>query len=312
MRILIAEDDFTSRTVLAGVLKKEGHEVMATVNGSEAWEAMQQPDAPALAILDWMMPEMDGLEVVRRVRTLQTDQPPYMIILTSKGDKADIIAGLDAGANDYLAKPFDPGELRARVEVGRRMVEMQAALIESREALAYQATHDSLTGVLNRRAILELLYKELARAGRYGGVLAVGMCDIDHFKQVNDTYGHLTGDDVLCGLTQILSKSLRTYDFVGRIGGEEFLVITPIKAGTDWKSVFGRLRGSIAESKVTTRSGLLSVTVSIGVACAADESMVDEILEAADAALYRAKNEGRNRVVLDGGCISKGDHLCVS
>jgi sigma-B regulation protein RsbU (phosphoserine phosphatase) len=139
MKILIAEDDFTSRTVLTAVLKKQGHEVTATVNGAEAWQALQQPDTPKLAILDWMMPEMDGLEVVRRVRALQTDRPPYIIMLTTKGEKADIIAGLEAGANDYLAKPFDPGELRARIEVGRRMVEIQAALAskigELRQAL---------------------------------------------------------------------------------------------------------------------------------------------------------------------------------
>jgi DNA-binding response OmpR family regulator len=135
MRILIAEDDFTSRTVLAGVLKKEGHEVMATINGAEAWQALQQPDAPLLAILDWMMPKMDGLEVVRRVRALQTDRPPYIIMLTTKGEKADIIAGLDAGANDYLSKPFDAGELRARVKVGRRMIEMQEALAAKVEEL---------------------------------------------------------------------------------------------------------------------------------------------------------------------------------
>jgi phosphoserine phosphatase RsbU/P len=139
MKILIAEDDFTSRTVLTAVLKKQGHEVTATVNGAEAWQALQQPEAPKLAILDWMMPEMDGLEVVRRVRALQTDRPPYIIMLTTKGEKADIIAGLESGANDYLAKPFDPGELRARIEVGRRMVEMQAALAskigELRQAL---------------------------------------------------------------------------------------------------------------------------------------------------------------------------------
>ena len=206
MRILIAEDDFTSRTVLSGVLKKEGHEVMATVNGAEAWEALQQPDAPVLVILDWMMPEMDGPEVVRRVRALQTDRPPYIIMLTTKGDKADIIAGLDAGANDYLAKPFDPGELRARIEVGRRMVEMQDALIESREILTHQATHDPLTGLPNRRAILDRLREELARTRRHDDMLAVGMFDIDHFKQVNDTYGHQTGDDVLCGLAQILTR----------------------------------------------------------------------------------------------------------
>jgi DNA-binding response OmpR family regulator len=135
MRILIAEDDFTSRTVLAGVLKKGGHEVVETVDGAAAWNALQQPDAPPLVILDWTMPEMDGLEVVRRVRALPTDRPPHIIMLTARGEKADIIAGLEAGASDYLAKPFDPGELRARVEVGRRMVEMQDALASKAEAL---------------------------------------------------------------------------------------------------------------------------------------------------------------------------------
>ncbi len=139
MRILIAEDDLTSRTVLAGGLKKSGHEVTETVNGADAWRVMRQPDAPPLAILDWMMPEMDGPEVVRRIRALQAPRPPYIVLLTTRGEKADIIAGLDAGADDYLVKPFDAGELRARVEVGRRMVEMQDALasriVELREAL---------------------------------------------------------------------------------------------------------------------------------------------------------------------------------
>jgi phosphoserine phosphatase RsbU/P len=135
MHILIAEDDFTSRTVLVGVLKKEGHKVTATVNGAEAWQALQQPDAPPLAVLDWMMPEMNGLEVVRRVRGLSTNRPPHLIMLTTRSEKDDIIAGLEAGANDYLAKPFHVGELRARVEVGRRMVEMQAALADKIEEL---------------------------------------------------------------------------------------------------------------------------------------------------------------------------------
>jgi DNA-binding response OmpR family regulator len=135
MRILIAEDDFTSRTVLAAVLKKAGHEPTATVNGAEAWQALQQPDAPSLAILDWMMPEIDGLEVVRRVRGRPTNRPPHIILLTTKSEKDDIIAGLEAGANDYLAKPSDPGELRARIEVGRRMVELQAALADKIEEL---------------------------------------------------------------------------------------------------------------------------------------------------------------------------------
>jgi two-component system, cell cycle response regulator len=303
MRILIAEDDHTSRTVLAGVLKKNGHEVVVTVNGAEAWQILQQPDAPRLVILDWMMPEMDGLQVLQLARAPATDRPPYIIMLTSKGEKADVIAGLDAGANDYLAKPFDAGELRARIEVGRRMVEMQDALSESREILAHQASHDPLTGLLNRRAVLERLHEELARAKRYGDVLAVGMIDIDHFKHVNDTHGHQTGDDILCGFVQILTKTFREYDTIGRIGGEEFLVIAPTKPGIDGVSVFTRALLTIAGSKIATRSGMLSVTMSIGVATATFENSIDQILEVADAALYLAKNAGRNRIFHNGICV---------
>ena len=306
MRILIADDDSTSRATLAGVLKKDGHAVTATVNGAEAWQALQQPDAPSLVVLDWMMPEMDGLDVVRRVRALPTDRPPYIIMLTTKGEKADIIAGLDAGANDYLSKPFDAGELRARVQVGRRMVEMQDALFENREILAHQADHDPLTGLMNRRAILSRLHMEIARARRHDNSLAIGICDIDYFKKVNDTYGHPTGDDVLRRITHILRESIREYDSVGRIGGEEFLVITPMKVGADWAPMFERMCSRVAESRITTRSGLLSVAISIGVALAAIESTADAILEAADAALYRAKSEGRNRVVHDRQCTSEG------
>jgi len=304
MKILIAEDDVTSITLLANVLKNIGHEVVETTRGTEAWEKFQEPDAPRLAILDWMMPEMDGVEVVRRVRSLQTDRPPYLILLTARGKKTDIIAGLESGADDYLAKPFDIGELRARVEVGRRMIEMQDTLIRSREALAHQATHDPLTGMLNRRAILDHLQKELVRAGRHANALAVGICDVDHFKQINDTYGHQTGDDVLCGLSKILAESLREYDFVGRMGGEEFLLITPLRMENDCLFLFERLRRKIADSRIATRSGEVTVTVSIGVAYAVDGSSVDVILEAADRALYQAKNDGRNRVAKQGHCFS--------
>jgi diguanylate cyclase (GGDEF)-like protein len=297
MRILIADDDLTSRTVLAGVLKKAGHEVEAKIDGAQAWERLQQPDAPELVILDWMMPQMDGPELVRRVRALPSARPPYILILTSRGEKADIVAGLEAGANDYLSKPFDLGELRARLDVGRRMVEMQAAVVAGREALAHQANHDPLTGLLNRRAILDTLDREICRASRDGDTWAVGMCDIDRFKQINDTYGHHTGDDLLQGFARILTESLRKYDSVGRMGGEEFLVIAPMKAESDSFNIFNRLCGRIAESKIPTRSGVLSFTASIGVACGTSGSRAEPTLEAADAALYRAKKEGRNRVV---------------
>jgi phosphoserine phosphatase RsbU/P len=149
MRILIAEDDRTSRNLLSMVLTKCGHEVAETVDGAAAWEVLQRPDAPRLVVLDWMMPEMDGPEVVRRVRAVETDQPPYIIMLTAKGTKADIIAGLEAGANDYVAKPFDAGELRARVEVGCRLVETQTALAEKVEELRQALEHiKTLRGIV--------------------------------------------------------------------------------------------------------------------------------------------------------------------
>jgi diguanylate cyclase (GGDEF)-like protein len=184
------------------------------------------------------------------------------------------------------------------------MVEMQAALIASREALAHLASHDPLTGLLNRRAILDALNREVSRAGRDGGAWALGMCGIDHFKRINDTYGHQTGDDVLREFARILSQSLRPYDSAGRMGGEEFLVIAAMKAGADSVALFSRLCVSITESRIPTRSGVLSITASIGVASAAPGSNADQMLEAADAALYRAKDAGRNRVAYDGRCSS--------
>lgn len=313
MRMLIAEDDFTSRLTLAGVLKKSGHEVVETVDGAAAWERMQRPDAPGLAILDWEMPEMDGIEVLRRLRAQPTERPPYIILLTSKEEKADIIIGLESGANDYLVKPFDAGELRARVEVGCRMVAMQEALLKSKDLLAYQASHDPLTGLTNRRAIFEQLHRELARADRHGHGLAVGICDLDHFKRINDTHGHQTGDDLLCGFAQMLKAQIREYDAIGRIGGEEFLIITPVPAGSDCPPLFDRLCRRVETSEIATRSGALSITVSIGVACTASPRSVDEILEAADSALYRAKKSGRNRIVIyDWPCLVGEIRACAS
>jgi two-component system, cell cycle response regulator len=290
MRILIAEDDVTSRNIIQAVLKKGGHEVVTTVNGAEAWIELQKPDAPKLAILDWMMPEMDGLEVVCLVRANQVPQPPYIIMLTAKGEKADIIAGLDAGANDYLAKPFDVTELQARIRVGQRMVELQ-------ETIVHQSTHDPLTGVLNRRGILNALETEVSRAKRTSASLSVGMCDLDHFKQVNDTHGHLVGDDVLCGAVQSLQGGLRNYDLIGRYGGEEFLVVAPGSAGTSEENLYHRLCAAVAENPMATRGGGIAVTVSIGVATAKGDSTADAVLAVADTALYRAKDEGRNRVI---------------
>jgi diguanylate cyclase (GGDEF)-like protein len=296
MRILIADDSLTCRMILSGALKENGYDVVETADGLEAWGELCKPDAPQIAILDWVMPKLDGLELIQKVRASRTDRPPYLIMLTGKSEKKDIIIGLNAGANDYLIKPFDPSELSARVQVGRRMIELQDALFKSKEKLAYQATHDPLTGLLNRRAILDRLSDEFTNAIRKNKMLCVGICDIDHFKHINDTYGHQTGDDILCKLSNILEQITTDSEHVGRIGGEEFLIISSTENETDFNSRFERYRRQIADTGLMTRSGALSVSVSIGVASCTGKNTVDELLAAADAALYEAKNQGRNCV----------------
>jgi two-component system, cell cycle response regulator len=302
MRILIAEDDTTTRTILVALLGKAGYDVQETVNGAQAFSELKKSGAPRLAVLDWVMPEMDGLEVLRALRDLPTDQPPYLIMLTAKEDKADIVTALDAGADDFLSKPFDARELMARVKVGHRLVKMQDALHESRKALVYQADHDSLTGLYNRRAILARLEDELARAARENSLLFIGVLDIDHFKAINDTYGHQTGDEVLCELARLIKGLLRKYDAVGRVGGEEFLIISPMSARNSddayTPSIFERIRATIEGGGILTRSGSLPVTVSIGAVSDYGIGAVDDLLAAADTALYRAKAEGRNRIVV--------------
>lgn len=297
MRILIAEDDKTSRSILAAILQKWGYDPVAVGSGSEAWEVMKKPDAPGLAVLDWEMPDMDGLETCRRIRDLQLFNPPYLIILTSREEKADIVRGLDAGANDYISKPYDKDELRARIRVGERMLELQAELIEARDALAHEAMHDHLTGALNRRAVLGGLEKELKRAARRNSTLSIGLCDIDHFKAVNDSHGHQVGDSVLYGFVQTLKSALREYDLVGRYGGEEFLVVAPDTVDSDREGLYERLRAAVAILRTPVQSGEIGITVSIGVAGSEIAETVDLLLEKADEALYRAKAAGRNRVI---------------
>jgi two-component system cell cycle response regulator len=274
--------------------------VVTTVDGDQAWEAMQRHDAPRLAILDWMMPGLAGVDVCRRVRTLESDQPPYIIILTSKGEKADIVAGLEAGADDYLAKPFDPGELRARVDVGRRVIELQAKLLEARDALAHEAMHDPLTGALNRRAFADVLSRELSGERRHHHGLALGICDIDEFKRVNDTHGHQVGDEVLCGLVRLIEGGLRGHDVLARFGGDEFVVLTAHAGEGDATIPYERARAAAADNPIATRVGNVSVTISFGVSIWHEGDSEDDLLAAADVALYQAKSGGRNRVCLAG------------
>ena len=227
MKVLIAEDDMTSRIILESVLKKWGFIPVVTCDGKEAWEVMQSEDAPKLVILDWQMPKMNGIEVCQKIREIKTSEPPYVIVLTSKDGKKDVVKALDAGANNFISKPYDNEELRARINVGKRMVELQSELSAAYRALEHEAMHDPLTSILNRRTIMKVLEKEMARAKREKTGLCIGLCDLDHFKRVNDTYGHQVGDAVLIAFTRFVKDKLRLSDHMGRYGGEEFLIVAP-------------------------------------------------------------------------------------
>jgi diguanylate cyclase (GGDEF)-like protein len=298
MRILIAEDDPVTRRLLEAKLARWGYEVVITCDGDQAWEALQVEDAPRLAILDWMMPGMDGVEICKRMRHQDREPYTYLILLTSLHREEDLVIGMEAGADDYLTKPFKASELRVRLRAGRRIIELHNELIEAREALREQATHDALTGLLNREEILRILKHELSRAKREEGKVSAIMVDLDHFKQVNDTYGHLAGDAVLRLSTRRMAVLLRSYDYIGRYGGEEFIIVLP---GCDRESATAfaeRLRLCIGGEPMDIPEGKLSVTISLGVATSTPDKRydVDALIQIADLAMYRAKGNGRNRV----------------
>jgi two-component system cell cycle response regulator len=300
VKVLIADDDMISRRLLEATLTRWGYEAIVTHDGVEAWNVLQRPTTPSLAILDWMMPGMDGVEVCRRVRQREQEPYIYLLLLTTKGRKEHLIEGLDAGADDYLTKPFDPHELQVRLRAGKRIVTLQAELIEARENLRVQATHDPLTGVWNRRAILEILGNDLARSRREGPSVAAVIADLDHFKRINDTYGHAAGDMALCEAVSRMRALLRPYDAIGRYGGEEFLIVLPGCTAQDALRLAERLRLGISQETVTIPGGRVVVTSSLGVAASDTVAAPDatSLVRAADAALYRAKACGRNRIEL--------------
>lgn len=300
MRILIADDDNVFRYSLEKLLNKWGYEVFAARDGKEALEILAGECTPSLALLDWMMPEMSGAEVCREIRMRNLEPYVYVIFLTGRGDKQDTINGLAAGADDYLVKPFDSGELKARLMTGERIIGLQSDLLSARKEMEFQATHDTLTGLWNRKAIMEHFRGELVRAQRRKTPLTVIMADLDHFKKVNDTYGHLAGDAVLREVARRMHASLRPYDGIGRYGGEEFLVVASETGMEAAKQLAERLRESVGGSPVIAREGVIRVTLSLGVSVTEDveEIETDDLLRAADTALYAAKDGGRNRTEL--------------
>jgi len=296
VKILVADDDAVSRRLLEATLKKWHYDVVVAEDGDKAWDVLQREDAPQLAILDWVMPGMDGPEICREVRAFGDQRYIYLLLLTAKSEKEDLIKGMDAGADDFLTKPFDVQELRTRLRAGTRILELQ-------ETLRAQATHDSLTGLWNRAATFDFLRRELSRARRQRAPVSIVMADIDHFKRINDTHGHLVGDVVLREIARRLSSAVRGYDVTGRFGGEEFLLVFPGCAVRNAVDRAEQLRACVNREPVETPEGPISVTLSLGVAGSEATRATDPdlLVRAADAALYRAKSSGRNRVELAAG-----------
>ncbi len=303
MRVLVADDDSTTRKMVAAMLAKWGYDVVDVNSGDAAWDALQKEDAPRLAVLDWVMPGMDGVDICRKVReTVPKDRYLYLILLTAKTSRQEIVSGLEAGADDYMIKPFDPSELQVRVGIGRRIISLQEELVAAREALRFQATRDPLTGTYNRRAAYQRLLEELERAGRENKPVSVLMMDLDHFKKINDTYGHLVGDQVLKETVARIQSVIRSYDVVGRFGGEEFMVVLP-NADTDIAVRVGeRIRQAVSSRPIVADGQIsISVTLSAGVASiGASGASADALIQSADEALYVAKRTGRNRVCCTG------------
>ena len=298
MKILIADDDAVSRRLLEKTLGRANYEVTSVADGQQAVNVLSQPDAPRLALLDWMMPELDGPGVCREIRRRRDQGYIYMILLTSREAKEDIVAGLESGADDYLVKPFHVDELKARVRTGERILHLEDSLVEAREQMRFKATHDPLTSLWNRGVIMDLLNHELARSQRERNCTAILLGDLDHFKSVNDNHGHLVGDQVLREVARRLLHSVRSYDFVGRYGGEEFLVVLNNCAPTSAFMRVDEIRKTICTRPIQTDAGLLATTMSLGLLLSSDwgHRPADELLREVDAALYSAKAAGRNCV----------------
>jgi two-component system cell cycle response regulator len=296
-KVLIAEDDPISRRLLEVFLTRWGYEVAIAASGTEALQVLESKDAPRLAVLDWMMPGLEGVQVCQKIREHKDRPYTYILLLSARTQKEDLLRGLESGADDYLTKPFDAQELRARLHVGQRILQLQDGLMVAGAELLFRATHDSLTGISNRGVILDVLRRERSRQVRGNGSFGIVLLDVDHFKQVNDTHGHLCGDAVLQEVVRRITATVRAYDTVGRYGGEEFLVVAPSSDASNVLGLAERIRRAVEAQPISTEAGDISITVSLGAAVSSGAAPVDPeiMLSTADEALYRAKEGGRNR-----------------
>ena len=296
--VLIVEDDPVQRKLLDGALSKSGYTVLESDKGEVAWQILQEEQIQ-LIVTDWLMPSLEGPELIRRIRSTSLYGYVYIILLTSKEATDDLVAGLDAGADDYLTKPYNPIELIARISVGERILELERRLKEAQAHLEEIALYDGLTGLMNRRAFYQAAEAELSRSSRMQQPLSMLFIDIDKFKQINDEHGHLVGDDVLKIVAANIKATLRSYDLIGRWGGDEFIAILPGTSSTNARRVAERILRKVSSVEVPTPGGQqVRVQLSLGVgAISPSQSLdMDSLVEKADHSLYAAKAEGGNRV----------------
>lgn len=297
MKILIADDDPISRKILSKVVTDIGYEPVTVSNGKEALDRVKRKEFSVI-LLDWMMPGMDGIEVCREIRRLDAEHVCYIIINSAREGSNDISRALMAGANDYISKKTNSTELKARIGVAVRTAQLEKKLIDLNNQLKYLVRTDSLTGLLNHAAILKELSMELDRGKRDGTSTSILMLDLDRFKAVNDTYGHQIGDKVIKAFSSLLGQSCRSFDRIGRYGGEEFLIVLPRTQREESISIGDRIRTRAATLQIDKEIENLRVTCSIG-CCTAEKSEKhsSSMVAAADSALFRAKKAGRNKVV---------------
>jgi two-component system cell cycle response regulator len=296
-KVLVADDSPIYRKLVENSLSGKQYAVLFAKSGSEAIELFSKHQ-PSLVITDWMMPDLSGIELCEHIRNHSGQAYTYIIILTGITEKNKLVKGLAAGADDYLTKPFHSDELLARVGVGRRIVELHRQLEAKNRLLEELALTDSLTGLPNRRAIEAWATRQLSGAARYGFSFLVVMADLDHFKAVNDTHGHESGDAVLKKFAEILKANSRSSDICGRIGGEEFLFILTHTTQENARVVIERIRAALEATKFNFGGRSLTVTASFGLAGFEGTKAPDfsRLVSQADLALYSAKRTGRNRI----------------
>jgi len=301
-RVLIVEDDQLSQTLLTSFLESEGYEYCVAQNGQEALDLYSQEFFPII-ITDWLMPEMDGIELCRLIRGMNLDRYIYIILLTSQDSKTSLVEGLDAGADEYIVKPIHRAELRVRLKGARRILNLEASLKKSMEEIRELSIHDRLTGSFNRIFMDQQLTQEIMRSGRYHHNLSIIMVDLDHFKMINDTYGHMAGDDVLKACVRTITSSFRRgVDWIARYGGEEFVIVLPETDHAGAALVAERMCQRIAAEPVNYMGNSINITASFGLvtllaSISGTQRSLEQVLNVADTCLYQAKNGGRNQVV---------------